>query len=104
MATQSSAPIVPAQFVPRSEDRMPKSIVITGGSRGLGRAVAEAFLAHGWNVFITAPTAKSVAQTVTALQAGAKGGASAAGLARDVALDAQPVWDAAIAAFGAVDV
>lgn len=83
---------------------MPKTIVITGGSHGLGRGVAEAFLSHGWNVFITSPTARSVDAAVAALQAQARGGAGAAGLARDVALDAQPVWDAAVAVFGAVDV
>jgi NAD(P)-dependent dehydrogenase (short-subunit alcohol dehydrogenase family) len=33
---------------------MPKTILITGASTGIGRAVAELFLAEGWNVAATA--------------------------------------------------
>ncbi len=83
---------------------MTKTIVITGGSRGLGRGVAEVFIGRGWNVFITAPEAAGVDEAVAFLQGRARRGARAAGLARDVCLDAQPVWDAATAAFGTIDV
>ena len=59
-----------------------KSAVITGGSRGIGRAVAQAFAAEGANVSVCARKADEVSATVRALEGG---GVRAFGQALDVA-------------------
>ena len=59
-----------------------KRAVITGGSRGIGRAVAEGFAAEGANVSICARKADEVAAAVRALKAK---GVKAFGRALDVA-------------------
>lgn len=56
--------------------------LITGGTKGIGRAVAEHFAAEGTDVAICARNAEEVAQTVTALAAR---GVRATGRALDVA-------------------
>ena len=56
--------------------------VVTGGSKGIGRHVAEIFAAEGANVAICARNADEVASAVTALQAK---GVKAFGAAVDVA-------------------
>lgn len=45
-----------------------KRVLITGGSRGIGRAAADCFAAEGANVSICARNAKEVAAAVTALK------------------------------------
>ena len=59
-----------------------KRALITGGSKGMGRAVAECFAAEGANVSICARNADEVGATVTALKAN---GVHAFGRALDVA-------------------
>jgi NAD(P)-dependent dehydrogenase (short-subunit alcohol dehydrogenase family) len=59
-----------------------KRAVVTGGSKGIGRAVAEAFADEGANVSICARTADDVAATVASLKAK---GVKAFGRALDVA-------------------
>jgi 3-oxoacyl-[acyl-carrier protein] reductase len=59
-----------------------KRAVITGASKGIGRAIAEAFAAEGAHVSICARDADEVAATVTALKAK---GVQAFGRAVDVA-------------------
>ena len=44
-----------------------KRVAVTGGSKGIGRAVAEGFAAEGTNVSICARNAEEVAATVAAL-------------------------------------
>lgn len=47
-----------------------KRAQITGASAGIGRAIAEAFIAQGVDVFITARTDEAAARAVTALAGG----------------------------------
>ncbi len=59
-----------------------KRVVVTGGSKGIGRAIAEGFAAEGANVAICARNADDVATAVASLEAK---GVKASGQALDVA-------------------
>jgi len=77
--------------------------VVTGGTKGIGRAIAETLAAEGANVSICARNAGEVEQTVAALKAR---GVKAHGAAVDVAdASALKAWvESAAAAFGGLDV
>ena len=44
-----------------------KTALITGGSKGIGRATAEVFAAEGCNVIIVSRTAETLAQVKSAI-------------------------------------
>jgi NAD(P)-dependent dehydrogenase (short-subunit alcohol dehydrogenase family) len=76
-----------------------KTAVITGSTRGIGRAIAEALVARGLRVVITSPDeadARRVAQ---------QWGERAIGIGCDVTSsgEVQRLWDEAVRAFGGVD-
>lgn len=77
-------------------------VVVTGSTRGIGRAIAEACGSAGAKVFISSRRAEAVGDTVAAL---AGTGATVAGCSCDVA-DAEQVdglRDAALERFGTID-
>ena len=80
-----------------------KNVLVTGGSKGIGRAIADLFAAEGANVAICARNAGEVEATVKALQGG---GVKAWGEAIDVADPAVlKQWvDGAAQEFGGVDI
>lgn len=80
-----------------------KIVVITGSTRGIGRAMAEACAAAGATVVVSSRTAEVVESTVAALTAA---GGSASGIACDVTrpADLEALLAHAIDAHGRVDV
>ncbi|MEL6918789.1 MAG: SDR family oxidoreductase [Bacteroidota bacterium] len=61
-----------------------KTIVITGGTSGIGLATAEAFIKEGASVIITSRKQANLDQTIAALGANAKGIVSDAGKTSDL--------------------
>ena len=78
-----------------------KVVVVTGGTRGIGRGLVEAFLDRGCSVAFCGRSPASVDATVAELQ-----GRSVVGVVADVTDEAgmTKLWDAATATFGRVDV
>src|SRR5882724_9647858 len=79
-----------------------KRILVTGGTRGIGRATVAAFLAAGARVAVNGSSRKSVAGALTALDAGDRAIAAPG----DVGLPAncRRVVRAAVAGLGGLDV
>lgn len=77
--------------------------MVTGGSRGLGRGLVEAFLARGANVAFCGRAEASVAATLRELSSYER---QLLGLVADVAVydDVQKAWTQAVERFGRVDV
>jgi NAD(P)-dependent dehydrogenase (short-subunit alcohol dehydrogenase family) len=80
-----------------------KVVVITGSTRGIGRAMAEACAAQGATVVVSSRTASAVDATVAALRSA---GATASGIPCDVSVDSdlEALLAHAIGAYGHVDV
>ena len=80
-----------------------KVVVITGGTRGLGLAIAQACAADGAAVVIASRSSKAVEEAVSALR---QQGARASGMAVDVGRldEVQKLAEHALASFGRMDV
>ncbi|MBI2363821.1 MAG: SDR family NAD(P)-dependent oxidoreductase [Deltaproteobacteria bacterium] len=80
-----------------------KVALITGGSRGIGKAIASAYARHGARVFICARGENDLARTVNEIRGA---GGQIAGLEGDVgkAEDAQRIVGAAVERYGTVHV
>jgi 3-oxoacyl-[acyl-carrier protein] reductase len=91
-----------------------RTAIITGGSKGLGRAIAAEFVASGADVMICARGCEALEATVSSIGAGSGGQAAAGSNARghikgvvaDVgkASDTKIVFDEAMKAFGKIDI
>ena len=81
-------------------------VVVTGGSRGIGFAAAQALVAEGAHVVVCARRAEQLQRAVEQLRIAAVNGASAEGVIADVSSEAgvATVIDAAVATFGRLDV
>ncbi|MDO8964183.1 MAG: SDR family oxidoreductase [Coriobacteriia bacterium] len=80
-----------------------KVVVITGSTRGIGRAMAESCVAAGATVVVSSRTESAVLETVAALRAA---GGRASGIVADVSVEAdlRALLDHAVAEHGGVDV
>jgi NAD(P)-dependent dehydrogenase (short-subunit alcohol dehydrogenase family) len=77
--------------------------IVTGGGRGIGRAIARRFAAEGASVAVTARSENEIRQVVAEIQsAGGKASAIQADLARES--DYKKIVDGARGAFGKVDI
>src|SRR5436305_11606228 len=81
-----------------------RSAIVTGGSKGLGLAIATQFAASGADVAIVARGRAALEQAVQAIRAGAH--ARVTGVAADVAVagDVERAYEEAMRAFGKVDI
>ncbi len=79
-----------------------RSFIVTGGTRGIGRALAAGFLREGARVAISGRHRKTVDETVESLRGGA---GEILGVAGDLGVDAQAkaLMEAALGRFGTVD-
>ena len=82
-----------------------RSVIVTGASRGIGRAIAGAFLAEGAHVTICARGSEALEAAAAALRA-ASTGARIEAVVADLTTEAgaAAVLDRAVGAFGGVDV
>ncbi|MEX1022371.1 MAG: SDR family oxidoreductase [Dehalococcoidia bacterium] len=82
-----------------------RSVIVTGASRGIGRAIAAAFAAEGARLTIIARTAADIEGTASILKA-AYPAVDVQAVAADVTsiVDAERIVGAAVEAYGGIDV
>ncbi len=81
---------------------MPKTIVITGGSRGIGAATARVAARRGWSIAISyVENAKAAGETVAAVEAAGGKAIAVKGTVADEA-DVMALFDATADAFGPI--
>ena len=85
-------------------DLIGKTAIVTGGSKGIGRGIAEALVREGVNVCISARSRSEIDETVSELCALKKG--QATGIVCDVRVQAQikSLFDLTALEFGGVDI
>jgi len=83
-----------------------KAVVVTGGSRGIGKGIARVFVKHGANVLIVGRDLKAAKACAAELAKAAGKGAKVLAHAADVADEksTRAMAKAAAAAFGGIDV
>lgn len=83
-----------------------KVAIVSGSSRGLGLAAAQALIAEGANVLVCARGEDALKKATASLSKTAAAGARAASVVADVSTDAgvRTVVDAAVREFGGIDV
>jgi 3-oxoacyl-[acyl-carrier protein] reductase len=81
-----------------------RSAVITGGSKGLGLAMAERFAASGADVAIVARTPEALAEAKQKIQAGAKGKVATVSCDVSKAADVRRAYDQVMSQFGRIDI
>jgi NAD(P)-dependent dehydrogenase (short-subunit alcohol dehydrogenase family) len=90
--------------MPDMFDLSGKTAVITGSSRGIGKAIAEAMAAHGANVVIS--SRKQVACDAVADEINARGGGRAKAIAASISSkeELQALIAESVASFGPIDI
>src|SRR5215472_5515101 len=81
-----------------------RSAVITGGSKGLGLAMAERFAASGADVAIVARTPETLSEGKQRVQANAKGKVAAVSCDVSKAADIRKAYDQIMSEFGKIDI
>jgi NAD(P)-dependent dehydrogenase (short-subunit alcohol dehydrogenase family) len=81
-----------------------RSAIITGGSKGIGFAIATRFAASGADVAIVARGAEALDSAVAAIKKSAKGNVAGARANVGTAAGVQSAYNQAMAAFGKLDI
>ncbi len=81
-----------------------KTAIVTGGSKGLGLAMAEKFAASGADVAILARSPETLGEAKQKIQANAKGKVTAVSCDVSKAADIRRTYDQVMSEFGKVDI
>jgi NAD(P)-dependent dehydrogenase (short-subunit alcohol dehydrogenase family) len=83
-----------------------KTVIVTGGSSGIGKGIADLFVTAGAKVVVAGTTASKVSAAAAELKARAEDGADCIGNPVDVTDESSVLrlFDTTVAAFGGVDV